>query len=139
MPFTKIRETIAAFTAPRPMPNAQEDMQKQMMAYENGVREACSGPGKLKTAIRLGVYFAVLVPTAMLLSQILHQLTRFQGETLGTLGIIVGAVIAYTIASLHNEIMGRIPFHRLNPFFGNKIEETIRAFTSHKQVKAKHS
>lgn len=135
MPFTKIRETIAAFTTPTRIPS----MEEQIEAYGKSLQEACSGRGKLKTTVRLGVYFAVLVPTAMLLSQLLHRLTHFQGEALGTLGIIVGVVIAWTLASLHNDIMRRIPFYKLNPFFGNKIEETISAFTSNNQAKAKHS
>jgi hypothetical protein len=130
--FTKIRETIQAFTTPPHIPTKEE----QMAAYERAVRESSAGTGrgKLNATVRLGVFFAVLVPTAMLLSQILHRLTHFQGEALGTLGIIVGVAIAWLITSLHSDIMNRIPFHKLNPFFGNKIEETIMAFRSKNQI-----
>ena len=135
MLFTKIRETIGAFTAPQRTPSKEE----QMEAYERSVREASSGVKKLKATVRIGVYIAVLIPTAMLLSQILHQVTHYKDESLGTLGIIVGFLIAWAIGAIHREVLDRIPFHKFNPFFGNKIEETIRAFKTKNQLSTKHS
>ena len=105
MPFTKIKETIVAFTTPLRTPSKEE----QMEAYEKSGREACSGAGKLKATVRIGVYFAVLIPTAMLLSQMLYQVTHFKDESLGTLGIIVGFLIAWTIGAIHrNRLLARL-------------------------------
>lgn len=122
--FTKIRETIAAFTTPQPIPTIEE----QTQAYGRRVREASSGEKPIPAPVRFGVYLAVMIPSALVLSHILHQFTEVKAETFGAIGIMIGFIIAWAIQVAHDSVMRNIPFYKLNPLFGSKIEETIAAF-----------
>jgi len=123
MNFRKLKETVAAFRTRSPKPTIQDEIDE----YAKAIQESLSGEAP-KKIVRLGVYIAAVLPSSLLIAAILERLTRFEGAMLGAAGILVGGVIASLITHFHDSIMNRIPFHKLNPFFGNKLDETIEAF-----------
>ena len=122
MYFTKIKETVAAFRTPR----VGRTMQDEIDEHAQMMQESVSGKTP-KIIVRFGVYVAAVLPSSVLIAAILEKLTRFDGAKLGATGILVGGLVAFLIKSFHDDLITRIPFHKLNPFFGNKLDETIAA------------
>ncbi len=124
MAFNKIRETYLALTTPKRTVTIDE----QIQAYSERLREASSGEKVAKASIRLGVYFLIVIPTAFMVFHILHQLTSFKNEMVGAIGITLAFFVGMAIQYVHDNMMKYIPFHKLNPLFGSKLDETIAAF-----------
>lgn len=124
MAFSKIRQTIAALKAPPP---PELTIQEQIDAYGQDLRQRASGV-RPQELMRYGVYFVILVPSSYLIINILHKLLHVSEQTVGAIGILLGALAGMSIQKIHDEIVRRVPFQKLNPYFGSKIEQTIVAF-----------
>jgi hypothetical protein len=124
--FNKLKQTVAALkrNVVEPMPHEKAE------AYGLEFHRSASNEKPVRI-VRTGVVVAIVIPSAFLLTAILHQLTSLTGKNLGALSILVGFGLGYAINKLENVFVERVPFHKLNPFFGSKLEETIAALRKH--------
>jgi hypothetical protein len=120
--FNKIKQTISVLRTRPP----KRTIQDVIDAHGIVLHESISGhtPAKI---VRIGVYLAVALPSSILISEILYHLTNLSAKETGALGVLTGILMGFSIRWIHDQILDRVPFHKLNPYFGSKIEETISA------------
>ncbi len=119
MAFRKIRETVAALQS-KPTPT--------LTAYEQELKSRFEAKAPANIAVNLGVRLAVVIPALLLLNALLSQVFHVSTETTGMLSVVLAYVIAVIHPKIIDGLFGPIPFHKLNPYFGSKLEETIAAF-----------
>ena len=77
-----------------------------------------------------------MLPSSVLLGQMIHQWTRiFDHGPDGwdiSVGILVGVGIGVAADRFKESLLQRIPFYKLNAYFGNKLDETIIALRKRK-------
>ncbi len=121
--LTKINEVVAAFRETSfPDPTMQEQIDAHGEELQRRFEEAHNKPAA--KVIRGGVFLVAVIPTSMLIAAMLARL-KLPVATYGAIGILLGGMVGWLMGSLHEELLRKIPFHKLNPFFGNKIDETI--------------
>ena len=119
--FRKIKETIAAFKAKRPKP-PEDRLDSGKDQYTIKIMQH---PPSNK-AVNLVVLLIVLLRCVWIFNYILHSFTQSCNLVTTTgLGAIV-LTLAYD--RLRKKLFAAIPFYKLNPYFGDKLEETINAF-----------
>jgi len=121
--FTKIRETVEAFRYKSDEPTIQDQIDR----HATFMNEAISGR-VVEEAVNLGVRMAVVLPSSWLLLDVLHQLTKYDYKTLGITGIGVAYLVNKANDMFQNSLVRNLPLHKLNPYFGNKLQETALAF-----------
>jgi len=123
MAFRKIKETIQAFRGAPPSVGEQLDLYEQELRAR--VFDRDKGKEKPNLAVILIALFIVVLPLASLLGGVAHSLLKFDEKIAS---ITVSIILTYILESMRERIVNAIPFHKLNPYFGSKIEETIAAF-----------
>ena len=130
MPFRKIRETIQAFSAPANSDNLHAqiaahrvDLHRQTHPVEEDTRPNVAVAvlaviGSAAFAIFLEHWTrSISLPMAASTNTVLH-----------VLAVAAGCLVAYLIGRVEGTFHHSIPIHKLNPFFGSKLNETIAAF-----------
>jgi hypothetical protein len=123
MAFTKINETIAAFRTPR----VKRTIYDEINEHAEFMRDSALGKVSENVA-RIGVYIGIVLPFSYIIIVILERLMSVTQTSIGIIGVLMGLLWGTSLRIIHQLIFQKIPFHRLNPFFGQKIEETIVAF-----------
>ena len=120
--FTKIKQTYHSFKTPPRKTTLQDQLNDHRRGLENRYWSE-------KTHVRPGVTFGIVIPLAVLFTYILTKLISIEGYA----SLLITGFAVYLIAELKDRIFGIIPFYKLNPFFGNKIDNTLRSlFASRK-------
>jgi hypothetical protein len=128
--FKKIRETIIAFK-----PKRKTGSDYQMPDYSTRFTQTTPN-----TTINKGIIIMIIFPILWLFNYIIESFLRSCGTatTTGLSAIILTAIYAFFHDRIRNKVFQKIfqtiPFYKLNPYFGNKIEETIQAYKKTKQV-----
>lgn len=133
MAFRKIRETIETFKVAHP---SREEVLKK---YEQELQARAEGQKPAATSVdpvvQLVVTIALVLPLSILFTNLfgaaVHTETRISG-------IVIAILLTYALDSARNKI-GRalfeiLPMHKLNPYFGSKLEETIQSFLSPRKI-----
>jgi len=116
MAFTKIKETIEAFR----YPPAEMTVQEKIDKYHQELDARIHGKQPAK-AISFAVLIAAVIPVSIFIGRMISEL-------LDVSDMKSTAVVAVILGYFGNELFERIPFHKLNPYFGSKIQDTINAF-----------
>jgi hypothetical protein len=120
--LNKIRETVDALKYKAPQSNIQDQMEKYHTELNEKIFDNVA-----KNVVNLGVRLIVAITGSWLILTVIHTTTSVDYKLLGVGGIAV----SYAFSQIHGFLFERIqqmPMHKLNPYFGNKIEETILAF-----------
>ena len=123
MAFRKIKETIQAFRGAPPSLGEQLDLYEQELRAR--VFDRDKGKEKPNLAVILIALFIVVLPLASFLAGVAHSFLKVDEKITA---IIISVSVTYILDSARDRIMAAIPFQKLNPYFGSKIEETIGAF-----------
>mgnify|MGYP001583617002 CR=1 FL=1 len=121
MAFTKIRQTVEAFRSPRPIP--MRDYIEQHRSDQHA-RQRPAPP--VNRSANVAAKIVVLVSISYGLSAFLHNVLSVSAEASG----IMSGILGYAIATIHGRVYQKIielPIYLLNPYFGSKLEETVRA------------
>ncbi|MFQ5898232.1 MAG: hypothetical protein ACE5JN_08290 [Candidatus Methylomirabilia bacterium] len=123
MAFRKIRETVEAF---RTAPFTHDEKLDQ---YEQELRSRFEKKEPANTAINIAVLVVVVLPCSYLLALLLSKVFSLSTDVGG---IVTSMVLTYLLFAAHGRLFDKlqevIPFYKLNPYFGSKLEETIAAF-----------
>ncbi len=123
MAFYKIRETVAAFQS-----KPASTLDQTLAAYEQELRARVEPKPPVNSAVNIGVQLAVLIPVVILVNASLSKVFHASTE----MNTVLTTLLAYAFAKLHSKVksvlMECVPFYKLNPYFGSKLEETIAAF-----------
>jgi hypothetical protein len=130
--FRKAREVIEAFRWSAPPPTVEDEIEH----YGRSLDERLHG-GAEETASAV-VLIGIVIPISIALGSLLAALAKAwkigppdgAGDADKYVSVFVGVILAYVIGHLHRRIVRWLPFHKLNPYFGSKIQETIRALKS---------
>lgn len=120
--FNKIRETYTSLSHSEP----QRSINDEINAHHELMQEAIKGE-VAKNVVNVGVTLIVIVSSSWLILEVIHTITKINYQTLGVGGIALGFLINKIHEMMQGQIM-RMPLHKLNSVFGNKINETISAF-----------
>lgn len=119
--FKKITETIAAFKSKKPEPpkkyphSEKDQYTMKFMDYPPP-----------KRAVNLVVSLAILLPSVLLFNYLLRSFA--ESCNVGVVTGIGAIFLTMTYETLRQRLFAIIPFYKLNPYFGNKLDETINAF-----------
>lgn len=126
MAFKKIKETIAAFKTPLP---THDDT---MEWYRDSVVRRIEGhKADYDVALKIAFFIVIILPAAIAIGNISAKIFAFESAS-KYISTTVGIILAFIAGKFYEEITSLIekwiPIHKLDPYFGSKIRETIRAF-----------
>lgn len=127
MAFNKIKETIAAFEPEPSDLNRSVHISKktsELQRLQSGKKE------KVHKAISVGVFIFVILPCIYLFTKLFRALFPELENTISA--VIISSILAYSYSYFHDQLFLKIPFYKMNPYIGTKIEETIKALRREK-------
>ena len=114
--FVRIKESYYSFKTPIRKPTIQD----QLDNHKKEIDERYRGREK---KVRSGVILIIVLPLFFTFTHVLTKLTSISE----LVSIFIGGFVGYLIAEFGDRIFKYIPFYKLNPYFGNKIEEAIKS------------
>jgi len=135
--FRKIQEAISAFR-PRELPSRDGLTAEQIHESHQRMLESHRHERPEIPRPNLGVVIAVILPAswflALLMSQLVHSAFPVSANVQGLASIfsaLFAILLSYFSGAIEGTIRERIPFGRLNPYFGRKLAESAAAFKKH--------
>ncbi len=125
MAFRRIKKTIEAFQHKPPPP-----IQDQLDLYEQGLRQKVYSENKAERpnlVVKIGGALVVILPLSYFMSGTLGAYFKFDEKITA---IVISLILMWIATDLQDRILDIVPFHKLNLYFGSKIEATIAAFRS---------
>lgn len=137
--FRKIRQTAAALKpAKRPgrsngTSTAEELTETNKRALDEHRRHVATTA--ITSSPNIAVFLAIILPLSFLTSHFatgaVNKLFEPQAVSLSAITrfatVTTTALLSYLFGWVDSSIRGWLPFGKLNPFFGRKIEETVAA------------
>lgn len=114
--FTRIKESYYSFKTPVRKPTIQNKLDD----HKNELDDRYHGK---KITVRPGVRIIVVLPLMLTFTYILTELTSLGGLA----SVFIAGFVGYLISELGDRIFKHVPFYRLNPYFGNRIEEAAKS------------